>query len=417
MRQILINLVGNALKFTDAGGIEVRVAAPGADILERLGNSQPAKGDEAFHLFWAVEDTGIGIVKDHLDIIFDSFRQCQSPMERSRGGIGLGLTVCKKYVELMGGAIWAENRKEQGSRFCFLAAFEPGIASPESEIPSAAVTADILPSSKQSPFKILQVEDNLTNAWVTGRFIEELGHTPTTVTDGLQALEYLQRERFDLVLMDLQMSGLNGLETTRRLRSGAAGGLNRDVPVVAMTAHVLEEYRRQSAEAGMNDFLAKPVEIETLAAVIDRNRRQSRLAPDPAVYSPPRQTDTVLLDRPTTRRRFGGNERLIEQVYDIFSQETPVVLTRLKSAVADEDRQGIYFAAHTLKGACARIDALTCRDLAAELETGAKEWPQAELREWTDRFETEFQRVLDSLHGGMVDGRLETTIGKTDLWS
>ncbi len=247
LRQVLVNLLANALKFTDRGqvGIEVFVEAA-------------AGGDIALH--FTVEDTGIGIPADKQHLIFESFTQADGSTTRKYGGSGLGLAICVRMVELMDGHIWVESRPGAGSAFHFTAVFGAAPA-------DAADTPALAGPMTVRPLRVLLAEDNPVNRLLAVKLLEKAGHCVTTAVDGREALDRLAASAFDVVLMDVQMPELNGFETTAAIRAGERT-TGRHQFIVAMTAHALVGDRERCLEAGMDAYVSKPISQTTLMAVL-----------------------------------------------------------------------------------------------------------------------------------------------------
>jgi signal transduction histidine kinase/ActR/RegA family two-component response regulator len=265
LRQILINLVGNAIKFTAAGSVEIHVR-----------RERSAKGVEQLH--FVVADTGGGIAADKQAVIFAPFEQGDASMARRFGGTGLGLAIASKLVGLMQGRIWVESpwqpfgTEEQvnGSAFHFTASFAPGTAAPA---PPATVTPAV-----ECPLRILLAEDNAVNQRLARHLLEKKGHTVITAQDGLEALALLEKETVDLILMDVQMPGMDGVTATRVIRAReAAGGLH--LPIVALTAHAMSCDRDYCFEAGMDDYLTKPIRSDDLHRVLAKVKVWQALPP------------------------------------------------------------------------------------------------------------------------------------------
>jgi len=257
LRQVLVNLVTNAVKFTDEGEVVVRV--------ERLADETDETDEtDDVVLRFAVSDTGIGLSYDERRRLFAAFAQADASITRRYGGTGLGLAICRRLVGLMGGEIGVESSPGVGSTFWFTARFAPmeersPEASPAEPLPGTATLDPTL--------RVLVVEDNALNREVAAGLLAGLGITPAFAHDGLQALEALRRERFDVVLMDVQMPVMDGITATRRMR---ADPVLRDVPVIAMTASVLEGDRDTCLAAGMNAVVTKPVDPDDLARALAR---------------------------------------------------------------------------------------------------------------------------------------------------
>jgi len=249
LRQVLLNLVGNAIKFTEKGWVAIRAGR--------------AEG-EAGHLRFEVRDTGVGIDPGVGELLFEPFTQADLSTTRRFGGTGLGLAICKRLVELMGGEIGFESRPGAGSLFYFTVAFEPAreTAGPAEEL---AQKSSAFPSGHQ---RVLVVEDDPVNQLVVTRLLEKAGYQVKAVTGGFEALEILKRELYDLVFMDCQMPEIDGYEATRRIRRGEAG--NAKIPIVALTAHAMKGDREKCLAAGMDDYLPKPLREGDLAEVLRR---------------------------------------------------------------------------------------------------------------------------------------------------
>lgn len=259
LRQVLVNLINNAIKFTDQGKIEINVQI------------SSFSGEEC-QLLFSVKDTGIGIPKDKQEIIFDVFTQADDSTTRRYGGTGLGLAISKRLVEMMAGRIWVESQESKGSAFFFTAVFKY-----KKEIPGAMDASQkeiVQPQEKQSPAKslsnlrILLAEDNPVNQKIAARILEKQGWRVSTAVNGREVLELLSREAFDLVLMDAQMPVLDGLETTRLIREEEKK-TGKYIPIVALTARAMEEDRPKCLAAGMDDYVAKPIDRLKLFEVIE----------------------------------------------------------------------------------------------------------------------------------------------------
>ena len=251
---MITNLVGNAIKFTRSGGVTLRAF--------------PEPGREGI-IHFEVEDTGIGIPDDRLESIFEPFSQADTSTTRKFGGTGLGTTISKQIVGLMGGRIWVESELGQGSTFHFT------IPLPESDckVDALSITdSQVLPAKASRAYNILLAEDVVENADLAILRLEQVGHTVVHAENGAEAVRLYQEEgNFDLVLMDIQMPVLDGLAATKYIRELEQGDKNH-LPILAMTASVLKEERDRCKEAGMDGLIAKPVNFAELFAEIDRFR-------------------------------------------------------------------------------------------------------------------------------------------------
>ena len=263
--QIVFNLISNAVKFTESGAVSLSLDA-----------EETAPG--AWTLVLNVTDSGIGMSRETLASLFGAFQQADRSTTRRFGGTGLGLSISQRLAQMMGGQITAVSREGLGSIFTL-------------RLPcTAASAADATLSSEaqadtgqpRDSVRILVAEDNLANQRIIDLFLRPIGADVTLVENGQQALDALATGPFDLVLMDMQMPVLDGLEATRRLRAG--GGPNAGIPVLALTANVMEVHREACAEAGMNGHIAKPIDARVLlASVIGALEDGGDLSPaDPA---------------------------------------------------------------------------------------------------------------------------------------
>ncbi len=255
LRQVLLNLIGNAVKFTQEGKVDVEAM------------SQRDDGDGSLILF-RVRDTGIGIPLESQPRIFAPFTQADSSTSRRFGGTGLGLAICHGIVDKMGGEMRFESQPGEGSTFEFTAWFRRPLheAGPQSEARSETPQR---PRPSESPNRILLAEDNQINQMVMLRQLVMLGYQVDAVENGHEALRALQERDYDLVLMDCQMPELDGYEATRRIRESERGS-NRHLTIVAVTAHAMKGDRERCAAAGMDDYLAKPFKVEQLAEILER---------------------------------------------------------------------------------------------------------------------------------------------------
>jgi signal transduction histidine kinase/ActR/RegA family two-component response regulator len=253
IRQVLINLVSNAIKFTQVGGIKLEVAA-----------LEPAEASTRMRILFSVRDTGIGIAPDRMDRLFQVFSQIDASTTRTYGGSGLGLAICKKLVELMGGKIRFESQPDRGSTFGFELALEPAPRSALANAHSATATR-VEPPAPERQLSILLAEDNPTNQKVVQSILRRLGHEAEIANDGLEAVAAVENKKYDLILMDLHMPHMEGLEATRRIREMAFGAHPR---IVALTADVLKGAREKCLETGMDDYASKPLKIEVLRKII-----------------------------------------------------------------------------------------------------------------------------------------------------
>ncbi len=265
LRQVLLNLIGNAIKFTDRGQIFVAVAA-----------ATPVKGRVLLH--FGVKDTGIGVPPEAQEKIFAPFSQADGSMARKYGGTGLGLAICARLVEMMGGKIWVESAPEHGSIFHFTLDFAlqgkdalaPGsrpAQDAQSPKASLAVPAKFFDCSANRAYRILLVEDNAVNRILAQRLLQKRGFNVSIAVDGKEALRAVGDDDYDLILMDIQMPEMDGFVATSAIRRGEQL-TGRHTPIIALTAHALKEDRERCFSAGMDAYITKPIRADELFATI-----------------------------------------------------------------------------------------------------------------------------------------------------
>ena len=260
LRQVLVNLIANAIAFTPRG-----------EVLVAVGPDRPADKDDQVRLTFEVRDNGAGIPADKLDRIFEPFSQADGSYKREHEGAGLGLSIAKRLVELMDGRISVESLPGRGTTFRFTLGMD-----------RAARRSDRLPDPGEETEEsvksqnILLVEDNPVNRLLAVKILEKLGHTVVTAPNGRDSLNFLRSNRFDLVLMDIQMPIMDGVEAVKAIRSDRTGDFDPAIPVAAMTAHALKGARESFLEAGMDDYIAKPIDIRELERLVARLASKGR---------------------------------------------------------------------------------------------------------------------------------------------
>ncbi len=257
LRQILTNMVGNAIKFTKKGTVAVTV------------RREAAREPDKVRLRFVVKDDGIGIAPDQVRSIFEKFEQASSAAHVQHGGTGLGLAISKALVEMMGGSIQVQSERDKGSVFSFDIVCGHGVEPVKAEGASMTFLRKPRPS-----LRILVVEDDQVNSLFAAHLLESWGHAVEMAANGQQALDLLRTMPFDLVLMDALMPIMDGEQATRRIRAGEAG--NPDIPIVALTAYALQGDRNRFLAAGMDDYVSKPINLEELKQVMDRVLRAKR---------------------------------------------------------------------------------------------------------------------------------------------
>jgi PAS domain S-box-containing protein len=359
--QVLINLLSNAIKFTHEGGVTF-TCSTAAD----------ANGDAT--LQFIVRDTGIGIPVEKQRRVFEAFSQASQDISVRYGGTGLGLTIVHQLVTLMDGTVTVVSKEGEGSTFTVQV---PLIVSTGAKASLTArqqppVTFDALNGT------VLLVEDNPTNQLVAVKTMELWNIDVEVASDGYEALERLRKKRYDLVLMDIQMPGIDGFETTRRIRTTLEGPM-RSVPIVAMTASVLYDPESRAINAGMNGYVSKPFELEDLynklSEFLSFGGRKGSTAAGPSEPEEPsyRHLDTAFL-----KSIARGNEQFVTDMILLFEKNSPKYLVDMRAAFAAKDYEALKRTAHTMKPTGAYIGIAAMKPLVTELEM------QAEQEAWDD---------------------------------
>ena len=381
LSQVLLNLIGNGLKFTEEGRVGLTI--------ERA----PGTSDGEVTLRFEVEDTGPGISRAEQRRVFEPFYQVNPRDSRQQGGTGLGLAISRRLVGAMGGALSVSSEAGRGSRFSFEARMDEGdraaIARARFELPSSHPELGVL--------SVLVVEDNEINAIVVEGFLDHMGHETTVVGTGEAAVQAVGERAFDVVLMDISLPGIDGVEATRRIRN-LDRSAHRELPIIAMSAHVFQNEIAHVLDAGMNAFVGKPVSPERLAEALAQvvlRRKRGVVVPVEQALDDGRHAvlnrsvlddDYLILGPEKTGRMvdtfFDGAVRKVEQ---------------LAHAVAGEDWSTVAYIAHNLKGSAASLGLSALENRAHGLEICARKESGSEIARDFDAFITLFETSTAAL--------------------
>ena len=378
LKQILINLVSNAVKFTERGGITVDI-------------SSETRTEEKIDLHIAVRDTGIGIPTAKQQQIFEAFSQADSSTTRQYGGTGLGLSITSHLVQMMDGRIWLESTESEGSTFHVVA--QLGV---QREGQQKAVRESAVPMRAPLSMRVLLAEDNEMNQKVAVGILEREGHSVTVAGNGREALEYIEREPFDVVLMDVQMPEMDGMEATGEIRRRERETGIR-LPVIGLTAHAMSGDRERCLAAGMDDYVTKPIDKTHLFAAFAQLHAGRVAAPPPPPQTEP--PSTPILNAEELWKRLDNDVELFEQVREIFLGTNPGLLEKIRAAVDRAEAEALVGPAHELKGMVGNLAAAAVFELAKKLEFMGR---QADLSGATEACD-QLASAVDDLSAALAD--------------
>ncbi len=404
LSQVLTHLASNAIKFTSSGHVDICVT-----------NEEGGEGQNILH--FTVSDTGIGMRPEQLPGIFGAFNQADGYLTRKYEGSGLGLTISKNLVELMGGKIWVESELGRGSSFHCVIPFA-SVSGPDTLSSPAAPASNYITVklNKIKGARILLVEDNETNQIIAQEILERLGMIVKIACNGQEALNALAVEKFAFVLMDIQMPVMDGLTAARKIRAASFPGAG-DLPIVAMTAHVQVYDREQSLLAGMNDHLTKPVNPEALASVLAAWIKPGKNFLDPAAVSSSvavpieqfkQKNGEVMyvpgIDTKSGLARVMGNEKLYKNLLQRLATKYNDTPEKIREALDKPDMETAVRLAHTLKGVAAGLGADSLALASSELEQGLKNNGaiQTLLGNFSEELDKIVHAIIDSIGTGDV---------------
>ena len=389
LRQILSNLTGNAIKFTSQGSVDIKV-----DLY--------CQNDTDVMVRFSVQDTGVGIPEGKMDLLFDKFSQLDSTSTRQHGGTGLGLAISKQLAELMGGAIGVESQEGIGSNFWFVVTL--GIQQ-EGSFRDEVVLSEpsLAPRLERRNTRLLVVEDHHVNRIVVMEMIKKLGISADVATDGDEAVAAVKDGDYDLVLMDCQMPVMDGYEATKRIR--AFDGPKGKVPIVAVTANAMSDDRDQCVEAGMDDYITKPISRKSLQEVLerwlpirgyDRGSMSSKASKAGGM-----QVEESNWDRSFLMDLLDGDVDVVDEVIRGFLSETPKKISSISEGLASGDWRSVALYSHAVKGSSNTIGATDLASIAFSMEKSAEHGDLKALLVLKDQLLQEFERLKVAMEGAI----------------
>ena len=390
VRQILNNLVSNAIKFTLEG--EIKVTA----ILKKL-DSKNAK------LIVKIEDSGIGIPEDKIPLLFDSFSQVDKSTTREFGGTGLGLAIVKKLCTLMDGDIKVTSKLNVGS--CFEFSIPVELSDRSVLIQDNNYASNYIDISANHGIKLLLVEDNKTNQVVAQGILNNFGFEIDIVQNGQEAIDKLKntpKNRYALVLMDCQMPVLDGYDATQAIRESKAGDIHKDIPIIAMTANAMRGDKERCFASGMDDYISKPIDLNLLQTVLKKwiNLDNISYEEESVVITTEEESEKIsdlLWDKDTILKRMGNDNSLVKKVIEAFIFDVEVLVAKLKNSIDTKDTQMCKNISHSIKGSASNIAADKLSNIAKEFELFAKNEQIELLSDNYDKIQDVIQETLKIL--------------------
>jgi len=398
IKQILLNFLSNAVKFTENGSITLSVKL----------NKESSKDK---FINFSVLDSGIGIPKDKIEKIFERFSQKDSSVTRTYGGTGLGLTISKKLISLMNAKLYVNSELGKGSEFAF---------SIKAKEANKEVRDLILEESKQvvgkarsleKEFTVLIVEDNSINMRMIKDILERKGCLVLEAENGRLAISKYLNEKIDLILMDLQMPVMNGIEATKKIRKleneNSSSFNSRKIPIVALTANVMLEDRQIAKNVGMNDFLSKPINIAEVYRVIEKYSNEDNVIPEDLYLDDDfnykdEDEDLDVFDCEELLEILDNNKELFEALINEFFQKLPQELKEIESLIKLKNRDALKLLSHKMKGQTLNLRFNKLASIFKKLEEGALEFKFNKLSNLFEFLKTEVENVRDTLKTGDI---------------
>jgi hypothetical protein len=392
LRQILTNITGNAIKFTDRGYISIRVT-----LIE--------ESQTHVRLNFSVIDTGIGISKENQHKLFKSFSQTDSSISRKYGGTGLGLVISKQLIEMMGGNVYVKSKKEQGTEFWFSILFEK---CNETEIESLAAISNKKPilfnTNALKNLNVLLVEDVVANQRVAQRYLNKYGCHTNVASTGKKALELLEAGEYDIVLMDIQMPEMDGIEATRIIRASDNSQMNNDIPIIAMTAHAMKGDKEYFIEIGMNDYVSKPFQEVELVKALLRNTNPEKRNDEPneneaiidkKIVTNHTASGQQIIDFSKIVTSFDNDKEFIESLlYDVLNDSKNRINHVLKE-LKNNNYQEIMFQAHSVKSLAGSVYAYKLSNAAYKLESSIKKEQIENVQSFVSELTSQFNTLIE----------------------
>jgi len=376
LHQILVNLVGNALKFTEKGEVCLKIS----------GDTDGENPFEPERVRFEITDTGIGIPPRIQESLFKAFTQADTSTTRKYGGTGLGLSISRQLVEKMGGRMGVESVENEGSTFWFTVLFAKADQDQITGIKAAAEAVGASSLRKRAKdLRILLVEDNMVNQAVAMGMLNKLGYAAQSAADGKEAVKILSDTDFDLVFMDVQMPIMGGFEATGMIREGKAGGRNKQVPIIAMTAHATKKDRQACLDAGMDDYIPKPISGQLIQEAMNRTLSPA-LLDRPAVDAEPFSMEKLILS-------LDGDIDMAGEILDVFVSDTRLRLKTITGALHNYDFEFAVQEAGAIECGAENVFAESVMNLSRDLAQAAEERQQEFALSFVEEMDLDLERI------------------------
>ncbi|MCY7332412.1 MAG: response regulator [Pseudanabaena sp. CAN_BIN31] len=432
IRQILVNLVGNAVKFTRKGRVHVNITASALSAQISTINSHNSQEDRKYELLFSICDSGIGIPKDRITQLFQAFTQVDTSTTRNYGGTGLGLAICKQLSNIMGGTIWVESFgavggspspkwSEQsqniditnGSKFYFTLTVSSSSEASFRNIPNSTTSEDNLDQiptdlARKFPLEILVAEDNTVNQLLIKLMLEKLGYRCDVVSNGIEVIESIRLCRYDLILMDVQMPEMGGVETTEIIRNLEKES-SQHIRIIAVTASAIQGDRQIFINAGMDDYISKPIQVNELVQALVNHQSEDIEAKNKAINQI--DDEQVTIDMKAFRDlcvAIGAqnNPLIILRLIGTYLKVLPELQSMVINAVRNQDVDDLQMGSHSLKASSASLGAMNLSNICQSLENVIVDGAIACAPEYLLSLENSFNQECDRVKLALEEKRI-----------
>ncbi len=392
LSQIIRNLLSNAVKFTENGEVVLEVNL----VEQSIFPLKTTQSMDVIRLLFSVHDTGTGIPDAKQSVIFDTFEQV-GEVKQQNGGTGLGLAIAKELVEMMSGSIWLRSREGKGSTFYFTAAFQVQQSSPE--LVAHVVSEE---NGLTERLRVLVADDSETGRKLVRKLLEKQGHRVTQASNGREVLQVLEQKTVDLVLMNVQMPEMSGLEATRVIREGQLKGVDPAIRIIAITAHALKGDKERCLQAGMDGYLPKPLRTSSFFSTIARVMRGKGSEEVPELYQEsPNSLEPELIDMEDALGAMGGQVPLLHEIWTTFLRNNTNRVKSLRESLAQGDRYLFQQQLYSLQGAAATIGAKALSAQTGLLYAAAREEDMEGMELRLDQLQTVLDKTIKRLKYAM----------------